>query len=165
MFDKIIFILCSVYFCSDAKIFVTFTFDDGLPEHYSASKTLDSYNMKGTFHINSGRIDSNTRLSKSEIESMQQRGHEIAGHTVNHTNLGNVDSSARRKAICDDAANLNAIGSGIDVTSFAYPYASTFNGAEGVLESCGFTSARTSGGIETPFDCDQCPLGILLPPR
>ena len=34
-----------------------------------------------------------------------------------------------------------------------------------MLESCGFTSARTSGGIETPFDCDQCPLGLLLPPR
>ena len=76
--------------------------------------------MRGTFHINSGRLDANTRISTREIKLMYKNGHEIAGHTVHHTNLGNVGTSARRKAICDDASNLNNIDSGINVTSFAY---------------------------------------------
>jgi peptidoglycan/xylan/chitin deacetylase (PgdA/CDA1 family) len=146
----------------NAKLFVTFSFDDGTLDHNEMSKIMDSYGMKGTFHINSGRIDSSTRLSKNSIQDMYNRGHEIGGHTVNHANLRQSSTSKRRKEVCDDFNTLENIGT--DVSSFAYPYSSTFSGSENLLKSCGYTNGRISGGIQTDFNCNGCPIAIELPP-
>jgi len=130
MFIVIIFI-CLTINCSHARLFVTFSFDDGTPDHYEMSQILDSYGMKGTFHINSGRIDANTRLSKTSIQDMFNRGHEIGGHTINHANLRESSTSKRRTEVCDDFDNLENIG--MEVSSFAYPYSATFSGSEDLL--------------------------------
>jgi peptidoglycan/xylan/chitin deacetylase (PgdA/CDA1 family) len=72
---------------SNAKLFLSLTFDDGLPEHYQVSTILQSYGMLGTFYINSGRLNVNGRISINQMLDMQTNNHEIAGHTVNHLNL------------------------------------------------------------------------------
>ena len=147
---------------STSKLFVSLTFDDCLIEHYDTSLLLNSYGMLGTFYINSGRVNFNGRLSSTQILQMQSNNHEIGGHTISHQNLTSLDYDGRLYQICKDRESLTKI-TGRDVDSFAYPFGATFENASALFQTCNYLSARTSGGIETPFDCFGCPKALKLP--
>jgi len=147
---------------SNDGLFVTLSFDDNLIEHYAAGEMLETYGMRGTFYVNSGRLDStNQYMSVSQTQKLQERGHEIGGHTINHKNLVSSSSSTRIKEVCDDKENLENLG--LDLTSFAFPFGADFTGAENVFKRCNYLSARDSGGIQTPTGCNGCPTFVSLP--
>lgn len=145
----------------EGKLFVTLTFDDGLSEHYFAANLLKSHGLRGTFYINSGTIGSSERMIWQNVKDMYADGHEIGGHTINHANLGDIDTTSRRREICDDHTTTESHGA--NLMSFAYPFGVTFPNDNVLLEDCGYSYARDSGGIATPLSCTGCPSAVELP--
>lgn len=141
---------------------VILTFDDGLSDHHSLSQMLDLYGVKGTFYINSGRLNAVGYLSLTQLYSISDRGHEIGGHGLNHLDLLNQTLSVQYSQICDDRNSLLAYG--LNVTSFAYPFGASSFDTFGVVADCGYNSARDSGGIKTPTSCLNCPTTESSPP-
>jgi hypothetical protein len=63
---------------------VVFQFDDGFASHYSSSVMLDTYGLKGSFGIVTGRLGAAGRLTRAQVIDMAARGHEIHDHTLYH---------------------------------------------------------------------------------
>jgi len=160
-----------------ARTIVSLTFDDGLRESAAIQPLLNSA-LKATFYVNSNRIrlsgpiDNNDYLTKGELDTLFNNGHEIGGHTIDHADLATLSDAAQRQAICDDLVTLRG-WYGDSVYSFAYPYSSTGPTTQSlIVEGCPGTygplnrpigrydSARAVGGA----GCQACPLTESLPP-
>jgi len=172
MIQRVATLWCVLLFVGSgtAKVFVSFTFDDTLVEHADIAKTLESYNMKGVFFMNSGRIGTDRRyLTLPQVLAIQSGGHEIGSHTVTHANLTSLTDDLQYAEICGDAANFTKIG--ISTTDFAVPFGQYTNVTIALAKSCGFQSFRRSGGIGCPGCpasaqynvCLGCPPGVTVP--
>src|SRR5262245_48278662 len=75
----------------DSHTVVSLTFDDSLADQYQTGAMLAARGMRGTYYVNSGRTGLSGYLTQSQLRSLANGGHEIAGHTVSHVNLANVD--------------------------------------------------------------------------
>jgi peptidoglycan/xylan/chitin deacetylase (PgdA/CDA1 family) len=130
---------------------VSLTFDDGLASQYRARGTFSSHNMPATFFITTGDTDAGYSccMTWSQIGDLAADGHDIGGHTVHHVNLKDPNLSYQQKVheVCDDRQRL--IDQGFNPVSFAYPYAAFDQTAEGIVQSCGYQSARTGGSVST----------------
>lgn len=146
-----------------APTIVTFGFDDGTADHYDIQDLLAERGVKATFFVNSGKIGDPGHLTYDQLRAMQAAGHEIGGHTINHTNLVAADPATRVTEVCDDRTALT--DEGLNVTSFSYPHGQwilpgatlPFDASEtveSVVRDCGYRSARTTEGITA--DCDLC---------
>jgi peptidoglycan/xylan/chitin deacetylase (PgdA/CDA1 family) len=141
---------------------VSLTFDDTLPDHQVAVDLLDERGMRGTFYVNSKRVDRTGYLSAEQLAGWQEQGHEIAGHTIDHVNLAEADPEEARRQICDDRAALVDVGFSSS-TSFAYPFGATNDVVEQIAAECGYTSARGVGGRSNPIPPPD-PFNILSAP-
>jgi peptidoglycan/xylan/chitin deacetylase (PgdA/CDA1 family) len=128
---------------------VSLTFDDTFADQQAAIELLDERGMRGTFYVDSGRIDSTQALSASQLLEMQANGHEIAGHTIDHVNLPMSDPAEQRRQVCDDRVAL--IEMGFEVTSFAYPFGASDEMTQALVAECGYNSARDIGGRSSPI--------------
>jgi peptidoglycan/xylan/chitin deacetylase (PgdA/CDA1 family) len=140
---------------------VTLTFDDTLADQDAARPILSARGLHATFYVNSGRIDESGYLTLDQIRDLAADGNEIAGHTVNHVSLTSVGTDEQTRQICDDRAQLLALG--FPVTSFAYPFADQDLSTSQIVIGCGYNSARSVGGLESPT-CTSCPAAEQLPP-
>lgn len=151
----------------NGRLFVSFTFDDNLSDHVVVSEILDKYRIKGTFYVNSGRLNvtagtPNPKYATlSQIQNIKNRGHEIGGHTVNHFNLRTLSNADRVYQVCVDKQNL--LDMGLDPKTFAFPFSGNYDGSNDLLKSCGYNVGRISNGIEIGGDCDGCPQYLTLP--
>lgn len=141
---------------------VTLSFDDANADQSAAVSILDAAGLKGTFYVPSGFIGAAGYLTRAQLTSMAASGHEIGGHTVNHTDLTTVTPAEASRQVCTDRATLTSWG--FPVTSFAYPYAGVNAAAEAAVSACGYNSARGLGDIETPFGCAGCGFAETVPP-
>jgi peptidoglycan/xylan/chitin deacetylase (PgdA/CDA1 family) len=70
---------------------VFLTFDDGYKSQYSNAKPiLDKYGFKATFSIVCNYVGRDNRMTWEEIKSLQQEGHDIASHAMNHYDLSKL---------------------------------------------------------------------------
>ena len=73
---------------------VTFSYDDGCKQDLRTVKVLHDYGLKGTFNINSARIDKEAggwHLTEDEIKkNILDKGHEVATHGEWHKAPGMV---------------------------------------------------------------------------
>ncbi|WP_305071204.1 polysaccharide deacetylase family protein [Myxococcus sp. RHSTA-1-4] len=142
---------------------VTFTFADTNKSQTVVGPLFAKYGMRSTFHLNSGRIGRGSGdLSLEDVRALAAAGHEIASHTIDHVRLDEVSLAEARHQICDDRAQLMALG--FPVTSFAYPSSSDTPEARQLVIECNFNSARATGGIKNPYGCSSCPLSESIPP-
>ena len=69
---------------------LTFSYDDGQDFDRRLAELLRSHGMKGTFHLNSGKLglhkNDETFISAEDIKDVYV-GHEVACHGVQHRNL------------------------------------------------------------------------------
>lgn len=148
--------------CGQTGLFVTLSFDDTLSEHYDVAQLMELYDMRGTFYVNSVRIGSTKQyMTKQELDEISKKGHEIGGHTISHPRLSQLPFDKAKSEICDDKLSLDNMG--FDVTSFAFPFGDVNVEWAQIATSCNYKSCRTSGGIETPFECQGCPKYLSLP--
>ena len=66
---------------------VTFSYDDGVIEDRRLVEILNTYGLKGSFHLNSGYIGVGDRKVTAEELKDLYSGHEISCHTVTHPSI------------------------------------------------------------------------------
>src|SRR5262245_60812544 len=142
-----------------AETVVTLGFDDGRVSQWQVRDLLRSHGMKATFYVNSPAIGWSGYLNLAQLRELYQDGHEIAGHTLDHEHLTTLSAAEAERQICQDRLALMNAGFG-EVTSFAYPYGEYNAQLEQTVAGCGYTSARTVGGI----GCANCPAAETIPP-
>ena len=148
-----------------AQTIVSLTFDDGPKTQYSVRQILRSHGMRATFFVNSGLTSDDPgawRMTWTQLRNLDADGNEIAGHTLTGRNLTLLTPDQQRQEICSDRLNLLRRGFA-PVTSFAYPYGAYNSSARSIVQECGYTSARTVGGIRSSL-CASCALAETIPP-
>jgi peptidoglycan/xylan/chitin deacetylase (PgdA/CDA1 family) len=101
---------------------VILTFDDGYKSQYSNAKPiLDKYGFKATFSIVCNYVgNGDNRMTWEEIKSLQQEGHGIASHTMNHDDLSKLPPQTVEYEVAQSKQCL--LDQGINPKSFAYPF-------------------------------------------
>ena len=101
---------------------VILTFDDGYKSQYSNAKPiLDKYGFKASFYIVCNYVGSgDNRMTWEEIKSLQQEGHDIASHTMNHDDLSTLPPEKVEYEVSQSKQCL--LDQGIKPKSFAYPF-------------------------------------------
>jgi peptidoglycan/xylan/chitin deacetylase (PgdA/CDA1 family) len=141
-----------------APTVVTIGFDDGYADQFQAMQILGSHGLHATYFINSGYVGTDGRMTWDEIRALEAGGEEVGGHTIFHTNVKKLKLVPATHAICDDRTAI--AGQVVNApVSFAYPFGSYNDRAEGVVASCGYTSGRTVSGVT-----DRKVFGETIPP-
>lgn len=119
---------------------LTFSYDDGVTQDRRLVALFNSFGLKGTFHLNSGRTDSG--ICGDDIRTLYA-GHEVAVHSVTHPSLAFVPRTVMMNEVWEDRRNLEAIV-GYPVTGMSYPNGSTGPEVIDVLRACGIVYSRTT---------------------
>jgi peptidoglycan/xylan/chitin deacetylase (PgdA/CDA1 family) len=97
------------------------TFDDGMLSQYTYAKTiLDKYIFKATFYIICNSVDKENRMNWNNIQILEQEGHEIGSHSMNHKRLSKLSEEEMKYEIIQSKRCLQE--NGFNVTSFSFPY-------------------------------------------
>ena len=136
---------------------VFLTFDDGYKSQYSNAKPiLDKYGFKATFSIVCNYVGRDNRMTWEEIKSLQQEGHDIASHTMNHYDLSKLPPQEIEYEVSQSKQCL--LDQGINPKGFTYP----FNGGSdepSVISTVAnyYDLARTGTGPLAHLSCnDDC---------
>ena len=131
------------------KCAISYTFDDGLAEHYTmVYPKLERLGLKGTFWV-CGKIIENKdanfekpRMSWKQMKKMSNRGHEISNHSWSHPNLKHLDEKSIKGEInMNDSIILANIGK--KPRTFCYP-GNYYNNQVVRLASKGRVATRTN---------------------
>ncbi len=111
---------------------LTISMDDGVLQDKRFIKLLNRYDLKATFNVNSELLgNSNTlwvdhsisvahcKFRPEEVRAVYE-GHEIAGHTLKHPLLTNLEDSEVIRQVEEDRLRLSELA-GYEVVGFAYP--------------------------------------------
>jgi len=130
-----------------AATVVSLTFDDALAQQVLAADMLEKHGMRGTFFLNTWRLrtPSNENMTAAQAKDLQDRGHEIGGHTLDHPHLTTLSPDQQHVQICNDRANLVALG--FDVQNFAYPFGDWNASVRQAVADCRYNSARDASGL------------------
>ncbi|WP_441428251.1 polysaccharide deacetylase family protein [Arthrobacter sp. 2RAF6] len=130
------------------------TFDDANADQVAAANYLNSKGMMGTFFLPSGYLNATDPnggpapyMTTAQALALQSAGNEIAGHTVTHPDLAQMDANEVARQVCNDRVNLTNMG--FRVTNFAYPFASATPAVEQTVANCGYNSARGLGDLKS----------------
>ncbi|MFH0868798.1 MAG: polysaccharide deacetylase family protein [archaeon] len=148
------------HFQNQKQAYISITFDDGYVSQYEASKTLASYGWRGTFYIPAGMVggqfEGRQLMNWYQLKALQDNGHEIGCHTLNHTRASStseinydVESFDCKKVLLDRS---------ISVENFAYPY------GDDLYKQAGknFVTARgTEWCINNITDTELCGIALV----
>jgi peptidoglycan/xylan/chitin deacetylase (PgdA/CDA1 family) len=144
------------------RTLVSLTFDDGDRTQATAAELMRSRGLHGTFFVNSAPVDAGNPyvMTWHQLKVLQAQGNEIGGHTRDHVPLTDpaLTDAQRREEVCGDRERLRKAG--LDVVSFAYPQGDLDRAAKELVRSCGYTSARSAGGVSA----NEAPYAETLPP-
>ncbi len=140
---------------------VTFSYDDGVTQDERLIEIFNKYGLKGTFNLNSGRFGKLRNLEREGVIVTQNkiekadavrvyRGHEVAGHTVDHENLTRLADAEITKTVETDRLALSDIF-GYEVVGMAYPGAGVVydeRTARVIRETTGMRYARADDNTE-----------------
>ena len=112
----------------DKTCAISYTFDDGLKEHYTlVAPKFKELGFKGTFWINGSKINKDenaitdtTRMTWENLKQMSHLGHEVSNHGWAHKNFGRHTLEEIREDIYknDSAIFVNI---GMMPRTFCYP--------------------------------------------
>ena len=97
------------------------TFDDGMLSQFTYAKPiLDNYNFKAIFYIICNSVDKENRMNWNNIQILEEEGHEIGAHSMNHKRLSELSEENIKYEIIESKRCLQE--NGFKVTSFSFPY-------------------------------------------
>ncbi|MBE5734780.1 MAG: polysaccharide deacetylase [Clostridiales bacterium] len=155
----------------------TLSFDDGVTQDERMINLLNKYGLRGTFNLNSALLGTNgekrsvfgdflysqDRISPERVKKLYAN-HEVAGHTLMHQNLTQLDDAVIIYQVEQDRKLLSEL-CGYEVVGFAYP-AGGINHNEHVAsvikEKTGIKYARTNRCTRS-FDFDRENLHLFNP--
>ncbi len=115
--------------------------DDGRDTDRRLVVLLNKYGIKGTFHLNSGKLGTKDYLKKEEIKTLF-KNHEVSVHSSNHPNLTRLSIKDIRNEILSDRTVLEQLNGNI-VNGMAYPFGNYNDTVVAIAKECGITYART----------------------
>ena len=130
---------------------VSLTFDDATLSQYTLAypDALAPHQMTGTFMCRPVKSTSNgnhaDHMTWAQIASLASVGNEVGGHTIDHVNLTQISTQDAMYQVCQGRQDLFAHG--YSASSFAYPEGATNASVEQIVEDCGYTTARKTGGL------------------
>lgn len=127
------------------------SYDDGVLQDERFIKLLNTYNLKGTFNLNSGLMENEfewkhesccivKRLSKEKVLSLYG-GHEVASHTLTHPFMQEKTENEIMKELETDKKNLEKLF-GRQIKGFAVPFDYYSELIESCTKKAGFEYAR-----------------------
>lgn len=130
---------------NDGKMAII-NFDDNWKSQYENAKAiLDEYQFKATFYVVCDYVEGKNRLTWQQIQTLQEEGHEIGSHTMNHENLDQITHDSKYNEIVQSKKCIE--DRGFKVSSFSYPFNSGDDNQETLeLVSNTYDFARTAGG-------------------
>lgn len=139
-------------------LYLLLSFDDTSEFDVKAAELLEKYRLKGTFYLDTERIDK--RLTMDEVKWISEFN-EIGAHTVTHRDLTKMSTNEALWEITESKRRLEAI---IEkpVTSFAYPYGIYNENVVGLVAEAGFLSGRTTEPFNTDLDKEPYKLKVTL---
>ena len=117
------------------------SFDDGTVSDRRLVKLINDYDLKGTFHLNSNKLDTKGYLTKEEIKSLF-KGHEVSVHTANHPNLTVLSKIDIIYEVVEDRKELERLTGNL-VRGMAYPFGNTNDLVIDAIKGLGIEYART----------------------
>lgn len=96
---------------------ITYSFDDGSFNHLlKAIPLLDKYNFKGSFNL-----ITNVKNDWEEYKKAAENGHEIASHTITHSNLKELDKDSQVQELKESKKLIEKM-IGQKCVTLVYPY-------------------------------------------
>ncbi len=132
---------------------LTMSFDDGKTFDRRLVEIFNCYGIRGTFHLITSALDSESFVRKDEIESLYE-GHEVSMHTHTHPAIANMPLTQiyyeirENKRILEEACRREVIGMSYPLGSFSEQ---VFDVMKGVGAVYGRTTLST-GKFELPVD-------------
>lgn len=129
---------------------LTMSYDDGRESDMRLIDIFNKYNIKGTFHLNSGIIDNEEskkydqygrRIDISKIKEIY-KDHEVACHTVLHVPLAELPLLEVLRQVVEDKKNLESVLK-YPVRGMSYPYGNFNERVKEILKSAGIEYSRT----------------------
>jgi peptidoglycan/xylan/chitin deacetylase (PgdA/CDA1 family) len=117
------------------------SFDDGTIADRRLVKLLNDYELKGTFHLNSNKLNTKDYLTKNEIKNLFQ-GHEISVHSANHPGLSGMSKIDITYEVVEDRRELEKL-TGTIIRGMAYPFGSHDQLVVETVSGLGIEYART----------------------
>ena len=107
---------------------ISYTFDDGLAEHYTlAAPPLEQRGFRGTFFINGSKVNKDerhikdtTRVTWPQLKEMAEKGHEISNHGWAHRNFAKFPFEVLKEDILKNDSAIYA-HVGVMPRTYAYP--------------------------------------------
>ena len=107
---------------------ISYTFDDGLAEHYTqAAPQLELRGFRGTFFINGSKVNKDerhikdtTRVTWPQLKEMAEKGHEISNHGWAHRNFAKFPFEVLMEDILKNDSAIYA-HVGVMPRTYAYP--------------------------------------------
>ena len=118
------------------------SYDDGHVQDRGLAPIFNAHGIKGSFHLNSKSLDTDTFISGSEIAALFA-GHETSSHTVDHPYLDQLGEGSIRWEIETDRGALEPLA-GYPIRSLSYPFGAYNNLVLSTLRSLGVNSSRTT---------------------
>lgn len=129
------------------------SFDDGTEHDRRLVDLLNKHGLKGTFHLNSGRLGGDGLVRPDELASLYA-GHEVSAHTVNHFALTELPENEIIAEVVADRETLERL-TGRPVRGMSYPFGAYNPFVLECLRDTSMEYARTvidSGGFDIPED-------------
>ena len=118
------------------------SYDDGRVQDRRLAEIFDKNKIRGTFHLNSGKLGCEGYITKEELGDLF-KNHEVSVHTVNHPPLTNVQHSTVINEIISDKKNLEEI-MGYPVRGMSLPYGVTNAEVDKIISFSGMKYSRTT---------------------
>ena len=120
---------------------VIFSYDDGMIADRKLVKLMNIYGIKGTFHLNSNKLDTKGYLTKAEINNLF-KGHEVSVHSANHPGLGDLSKQEIMNEVLEDRRELERL-THKTVRGMAYPFGNYNDKVIDAITGLGIEYART----------------------
>ena len=117
------------------------SYDDGPDADRKLVKLMNDYGLKGTFHLNSNKLNTKGYLTSDEIKSLF-KGHEVSVHTANHPGLSGLSKIDIVYEVIEDRKALEKL-TGNMVRGMAYPFGSYNDLVVETVNGLGIEYART----------------------
>lgn len=124
---------------------LTFSYDDGQCFDKRLAELLRSHGMKGTFHLNSGRLGMergrDVYVKPEELKEVYA-GHEVACHGVQHRNPPTITGEQLVLEIQEDRRTLERLTGGF-VQGLSYAYGNYNQETKEIAKALGIKYSRT----------------------
>ena len=132
---------------------LTMSYDDGMEYDYRLVEIFNQSGIRGTFHLNSGRLGEKERVRPEDVAGLY-KNHEVSVHTVNHPYLTQIPDAQVLEEILEDKERLEEL-CGYPVRGMSWPFGAWTDHAISLSEACGMEYSRTvaaTGSFDLPQD-------------